>query len=232
MKIVTKVLMVALALLAVSCKTGAPARQTGTPGNGSSSNSGGAVESRSQPKGLDDVPGFVNAVESRPQTKGLGGVPGFVNEAYLAASDDLLIGIGTYKVGSDVSRISLAKNMAETRARADISRQLQTIMQNMITDYTVTSELDPKAALSFQETITQALSKRDLRGARTVKMDTVDGVLWLIMEYSKSQAAEDYNAASSAAKLAVPATAAFDALSRMENAFNKAAAGGPVPQQE
>jgi hypothetical protein len=48
------------------------------------------------------------------------------------------------------------------------------------------------------------------------------------MEYSKSAAASDYSAAQAAAKLAVPAAAAFDALARMENAFDKAAAGGPA----
>jgi hypothetical protein len=52
------------------------------------------------------------------------------------------------------------------------------------------------------------------------------------MEYSKSAAASDYSAATSAAKLAVPAAAAFDAMTRMENAFDKAAGGGPNPVEE
>jgi prolyl-tRNA editing enzyme YbaK/EbsC (Cys-tRNA(Pro) deacylase) len=100
----------------------------------------------------------------------------------------------------------------------------------MITDYTASSELDPSAALSFQEEVTQALSKSDLRGAKTIHLDTdANGLLWVVMEYSKSSAASDYNAATAAAKLAVPAAAAFDALSRMDNAFDKAAGGGPIP---
>jgi hypothetical protein len=161
-----------------------------------------------------------------------GGVPDFVNEAYGRASEDVLIGIGLYKLGGDASKMSVAKTMAETRARADIARQLSTVLDNMVNDYTAASELDPKAAVSFQETITQALSRADLRGSKPVVMDTQDGVLWVVMEYSKSAAADDYNAASAAAKLAVPAAAAFDALSRMETAFNKNAAGGPVPVEE
>jgi hypothetical protein len=160
----------------------------------------------------------------------LKGVPDCVNKAYLNASEDVLIGLGTYKIGGDASKMSTGKTFAETRARADISRQLDSIIKNMITDYTASSELDPSAALSFQEEVTQALSKAQLKGARTIEMQTDDnGLLWVVMEYSKSAAAEDYSAATAAAKLAVPAAAAFDALSRMDNAFDKAAGGGPVP---
>jgi hypothetical protein len=165
-----------------------------------------------------------------PSSRGLGGVPQFVNDAYLNASEDVLVGIGTYKIGSDPAKISTGKPFAETRARADISRQVQTIIKNMILDYTAQSELDPAASLSFQETVTQSLSKADLRGAKVVQSQTDEnGLLWIVMEYSKSAALSDdaINQAVAAGKLAVPAAAAFDALSRMENAFDKAAGGGP-----
>ncbi|MDR1100503.1 MAG: LPP20 family lipoprotein [Treponema sp.] len=164
------------------------------------------------------------------QAPRLGGVPDFVNSAYQNASEDVLIGIGTYRIGGDMSKMSTAMTFAQTRARADISRQLQSIIKDMITDYTATSELDPSASLSFQESVTQALSRAELRGAKIVQSDTdTNGLLWVVMEYSKSAAASDYDAATSAAKLAVPAAAAFDAMSRMENAFDKAAGGGPIP---
>ncbi|MDR2740900.1 MAG: LPP20 family lipoprotein [Treponema sp.] len=162
----------------------------------------------------------------------LNGVPQFVNDAYLNASEDVLIGIGTYKIGSDPAKISTGKPFAETRARADISRQLQTIIKNMVIDYTAQSELDPQAALSFQENITQSLSRTELRGAKVIQAQTDEnGLLWVVMEYSKSAARSDdaINQAIAAAKLAVPAAAAFDALARMENTFDKAAGGGPVP---
>ncbi|MDR1105164.1 MAG: hypothetical protein LBL44_02305 [Treponema sp.] len=169
------------------------------------------------------------AAPAAPRVTQLGGVPDFVNEAYVNASEDVLVGVGTYKIGTDMSKMSTGMTFASTRARADISRQLQTIIKDMITDYTATSELDPNASLSFQEQVTQALSKAELKGARVIKSNTADGLLWVVMEYSKSAAATDYSAATSAAKLAIPAAAAFDALSRMDNAFDKAAAGGPVP---
>ena len=66
-------------------------------------------------------------------SKGLGGgVPSFVNDAYLNASEDVLIGIGTYKVGNDASKIGTGKTFAETRARADLSLQLSTIGKKMV----------------------------------------------------------------------------------------------------
>jgi hypothetical protein len=64
-------------------------------------------------------------------------------------------------------------------------------------------------------------------------MDTDDnGLLWVVMEYSKSAAQEEVNQAASAAKLKVPQAAAFNALDRMDAAFNKEAGGGPVPVNE
>jgi hypothetical protein len=153
-----------------------------------------------------------------------------VNDAYLNASEDVLIGIGTYKIGNDMSKMGTGKTFAETRARADLARQLDSIVKNMVNDYTATSEIDPGAAVSFQETVTQSLSKAQLRGARTVKLERDDnGILWVVMEFSKSAAAEEVNQAANAAKLAIPAAAAFDALDRMETAFSKEAGGGPVP---
>lgn len=165
--------------------------------------------------------------------RSLSGVPSFVNEAYLNASEDVLIGIGTYKIGNDMSKVGTGKAFAETRARADLSRQLTAIVKNMVTDHTAASEIDPAAASSFQETITQTLSKSELKGARTIKLETDgNGLLWVVMEYSKSAAVEEVNQAAAAAKLAVPAAASFDALERMDAAFAKEAGGGPVPVGE
>jgi hypothetical protein len=122
--------------------------------------------------------------------KGLSGVPSFVNEAYLNASEDVLIGIGTYKIGNDMSKMGAGKTFAETRARAEISRQLQTIVTDMVNDYTTTNELDSSAALSFQEDITQTLSKAELKDAKVIKFERDNnGLLWVVMEYSKSAAA-------------------------------------------
>jgi hypothetical protein len=119
--------------------------------------------------------------------RGLSGVPGFVNDAYRNASEDVLIGIGTCKIGNDMSKMGTGKTFAEMRARADLAQQLNSIVKNMVNDYTVTSELDPSAAVSFQETVTQSLSIAQLKGSRAVDLD--NGLLWVVMEFSKSAAA-------------------------------------------
>jgi tetratricopeptide (TPR) repeat protein len=168
-------------------------------------------------------------LESLQRMSYLSSVPDFVNDAYIKASEDMLIGIGTYKIGADASKMSTGMIFAQTRARADIARQLDSIIKNMIADYVATSKLDPTVSLSFQESVAQALSKADLKGAKVVasQIDS-DGLLWVVMEYSKSAAVNDYSAATAAGKLAVPAAAAFDPLSRMDACFSKAASGGPV----
>jgi hypothetical protein len=162
-------------------------------------------------------------------SKGLSGVPAFVNEALLNASEDVLVGIGSYTIGNKTSNIGTGTTFAQTRARASIAQQLTTIVRNMTLDYAAESEIDPDAAVSFQEYVTQTLSKAELKGAKMVKMDIENGVLWVVMEYSKSVAIPEVNQAVSAAKLAVPAAIAFDAAARMDAAFNKEAGGGPVP---
>jgi hypothetical protein len=211
-KILTLALIAGFAFMMIGCaSTGGAAPAGSAPASGSSS-----------------VP-----QAATPPARALHGVPQFVNDAFLNASEDVLVGIGTYKIGNDPAKISTGKPFAETRARADISRQLQTIIKSMINDYTAQSELDPQAAISFQESITQSLSKAEIRGAKLIKVQADEnGLLWVVMEYSKSAALTDesVNQAVAAAKLAVPAAVAFDALTRMENAFDKAAGGGPVPQ--
>jgi len=221
MKKVFACVTAAIALSLLSC-AGGPASTTSGGSSASYGTSGSDVTASSN--------GAVSPTASTGTAqKGLSGVPAFVNEAYLQASEDVLVGVGTYKIGADTSKLGAAKAVAETRARADLSRQLETIVKNMIIDYTAMSELDPDAAVSFQENITLALSKSDLKGSVTKKMDTVDGVLWVVMEYGKSAAAQELDAAQAAAKLAVPAAIAFNALDRMDTAFNKEAAGGPIP---
>ncbi|MDR2658784.1 MAG: hypothetical protein LBC27_02180 [Spirochaetaceae bacterium] len=170
---------------------------------------------------------------SKSSGRTLQGVPNFVNDAYKNASEDNIVGIGAYKVGTDMAKMGKAKTFAETRARADISRQLNSIVRDMVTDYTAASELDPDAAVSFQEEIVQNLSKSELKGAKIIRMELDNsGVLWLVMEYSKSAAIRDVDQAANAARLAVPAAAAFNALERMNTAFDKEAGGGPIPVSE
>ena len=147
-----------------------------------------------------------------------GNVPQFVKDAIMNAPEDALIGIGQARMASQ----SQSRTIATTRARAEISRQMSTMIQDMISDYTAGSEIDHSAALSFQENITVALSKSELTGSRVIAFDfTNDGMCWVVVSYSASSIANEINQAQAAAKLAVPAMASFNAQDRMSAAFEK-----------
>jgi hypothetical protein len=158
---------------------------------------------------------------------GQSGIPAFVNEAKSNASEDMLVGIGMYRIGNDMSRYNRGLQMAEMRARTAIAQQLSTIVKNMITDFSEGSEVDPDAALAYERNITVALSKAELNGAVLKKTELIDGVVIAAVEYSKSAAAASVNQAANAAKLSIPAAAALNAIDYMDAAFSKEAGGGP-----
>jgi hypothetical protein len=90
----------------------------------------------------------------------------------------------------------------------------------MIRDFQASSELDPSAALSFQEIITVALSQSRLQGSSVVDENMDDaGNYWCVAMMSKGEAVQEINQAASQAKLRVPAAASFDAEKRMDEAF-------------
>jgi hypothetical protein len=100
---------------------------------------------------------------------------------------------------------------------------MNTIVEDMVRDYMAGSELDPRAALSFQENITVSLSRAELQGASIVAQDrTRDGVVWTVVFMGKENVAREINQAEAAARLAVPAMASFDAEARMNEAFDRA----------
>ncbi|MDR3283953.1 MAG: LPP20 family lipoprotein, partial [Treponema sp.] len=116
-----------------------------------------------------------------------GGVPDFVKSAMMNVPEDALIGIGTAKMAS----LSQSMTIAQTRARADLSRQLNTMIQDMVRDYTAGSEVDPSAVVSFQENFTLALSKSTLQGSHVVEADTdAQGNFWAVVSLSKSDVAK------------------------------------------
>jgi len=148
-------------------------------------------------------------------------VPPFVRDILRNQPEDALIGIGM----ANMRTMSQSRTMAATRARAEISRQMSTMIQDMIRDYTAGSEVDHSAALSFQENITVALSKAELVGAKEVGFDEFpvgSGNWWVVIEMGPNNTVQMINQAQAAAKLAVPAMASFNAEDRMNAAFANA----------
>jgi hypothetical protein len=156
---------------------------------------------------------------SKPPTSG--GMPPEAANARRNAPEDVIVGIGNAKMGT----VAQSRNIAQTRARAEISNAMNSMVRNMVRDYTASSEVDPQAALAFQENITVTLSKSDLRGAvvqweGNEKSDPA--MWWCVMHLSKASVVSEISQAQAAARLAVPAMASFDAEKRMNEAFEQA----------
>jgi hypothetical protein len=145
-------------------------------------------------------------------------IPREVRDAIRNAPEDALIGVGTARMAS----LSQSRTISATRARAEISRQMDTIVRDMVRDYTASSEIDHSASLSFQENITVALSQSRLQGSSIVdEIEDDRGNYWTIVMLNKTSTVNEINQAVNAAKLRVPAMASFDAERRMNDAFDK-----------
>ena len=147
------------------------------------------------------------------------GMPPNIANARRNAPEDVLVGIGNAKMGT----VAQSRNIAATRARAEISNAMDSMVKNMVRDYTASSEVDPQAAISFQENITVTLSKSNLSGAVIMNEEPdKSGQWWVVMYLSKANVAKEISQAQALARLAVPALASFDAEDRMDEAFEQA----------
>jgi hypothetical protein len=156
---------------------------------------------------------------SAPQARKVpGGVPQFVKDAVKNAPEDALVGIGT----ANMATVSLSRTTAATRARAEISRQMQSIVRDMVRDYSAGSEVDHSAAMSFTEAITVSLSQSKLTGSTVVEEDRDEnGAYWVVVMLNKTATVNEINQAAAQAKLNAPKMASFDAEQRMNDAFDK-----------
>jgi len=186
-------------ILAVSCaSTGG--KSGGTSGGASGGSSGSKSASANSGRNVNS------------------GIPQFVRDYIKNVPEDALVGIGTAKMAS----LNQSRTVSSTRARAELSRQMDTIVRDMIRDYTAGSEVDHSAVLSFQENITVSLSQARLQGASIVDEDMDNsGNYWTVVMLNKTGAVREINQAVAAAKLVVPAMASFNAEQRMNQAFDK-----------
>ena len=151
-------------------------------------------------------------------------VPDFVRTAMQGAPKDELVGVGM-AVSKDLSTEQSAMEQAESRARASISRQLQTVVQNRIVDHRRTSEADPAAVISYQETTIKTLSESRLLGAKVVDAEFDDSSrYWVIVRMSTAEGAQEIKRASSAAaigKLQPARLATLESIEEMEKDLAK-----------
>jgi len=84
------------------------------------------------------------------------------------APEDVLVGIGTARLATTHHSMTTS----ESRARAQIIRAMDSMIHDMITDYTAANEVDPATAIAFQEQITRSLAQAHLSGVCVVEQNS------------------------------------------------------------
>ena len=129
------------------------------------------------------------------------GMPLEAANARRNAPEDVLVGIGN----ADLATLAMSRATAAARARAEIANTMNSIVQNMVRDYTAVSEVDPGAAMAFQESITTTLSRSDLSGSVIYWEGPDDyGMWWTVVYLSRENVVREISQAQAAARLAVP----------------------------
>lgn len=110
-------------------------------------------------------------------------LPDFVLNPPMA--DDVIYGVGY----GHQSKFSLSLTVAETNARADIARQIETVIQASVTDYAQEAGVDDNTqVISFVETVTREITDQKLSGAKPVSREQdSDGGVWVLMQLDKAQ---------------------------------------------
>jgi len=153
--------------------------------------------------------------------------PKEVKQAVRKAPNSALIGIGkTTGTGS----ANLSETVAVARARTLISRQLNTMVRDMISMYQAGSTLDPSAALAFEENITVLLSESTLIGS-TVLCQTKDSsnTYWAVVGLTKKEAKIEIERIQNLAKqrmVSQPIVNNVDITINFDNVFDMAVSEG------
>lgn len=162
---------------------------------------------------------------SMPQTKVpvkewrvSGNAPQFVKDALKKVPEDALVGVGSAKLAN----MSMSRTVAKTRAEYGIINLINPMMKNIVDDYTANSQIDQRIALSFYEKFISYLSNPQFTGLKIIAEDMdSDSRYWVVAIMNKADYIKEINQAQAAAKLAVPAMAAFMAESRINAVFTK-----------
>jgi len=113
------------------------------------------------------------------------GVPDWVTKGsdFDGANDDSYYGVG---VASGIQNLSLARNTAAARARADVARFLESYLQNLIRDYQA-SATDFELARVEEQVVDEAVESYTSVAVPGVKIieywqDPVDGTMYALAE--------------------------------------------------
>ena len=138
--------------------------------------------------------------------------------------EDMLWGIGV----ADNVQMNMRMTMADSRARQDIARQLNTVAQGMVTDYAREAGGITNAAVTqFQEMVSRQVTEATLQGVvRDEQWMAPDGrTLWMRVRVSRSDAtraaADEIARAVDSDEAAFAQWRAMDALNRLDDQLSR-----------
>ena len=151
-------------------------------------------------------------------------LPLFVENAINNAPEDVLVGVGT---STGLASLSQSRGVATISARAEITRQVNTMALKMVQDFETSNGVDHATALSFMENITVALTKTPLSESYIVEEDSdpystiwkPEYMLWAVIYMDKEDVKTKINDIVSEAKLAVPEMDSFDIEGSFDEIF-------------
>jgi len=152
-------------------------------------------------------------------------VSDFIREVRRTAPENALLGIGT----SNHSNRNLARVAAETRGRAEIARQVDVVVRNMVEDFTAGSEAEQQALLQFTMNVTQTLTQQAQRGATVRDEANIAGEQITVVMLTREALNEGLMSAHQSHQALAPhAGAAMWGLERMDRALNEQNTAPPV----
>ena len=141
------------------------------------------------------------------------GVPAFIRNTVRNAPEDAILGIGIARR----QRLTVSRSIATTKAREDISRQLEIITRDMVTDYLDTYGTDPQTALAF---LNRGDITWDVPGISIIDEAMADdGYYWVLVTLSRNNIARTIEL--HAAELIPSGNAAMWSTARLDVALER-----------
>ena len=163
------------------------------------------------------VMGFL-ACQSKPEVAS-SAMPPYIQRALNSPPENGIVAVGSARM----QNTNMSRTTAAGRARAELSNTLNSFVTNMFEDFWAASEVDPQAAMSYQQNVTQTLSRSQLSGAQIIAQEEDrEGEWWVVMLLSSNNVINEINAAQAAARLAIPAAANQIGQDRMQEAIQRA----------
>jgi hypothetical protein len=143
------------------------------------------------------------------------GVPAAVKKAVMEAPKDVIVGIGAARMAT----MPMSMTMAETRARVEIAKQINSMVDHMVIKYTDGSGTSPDDKVLFTETITRTISNANVDGSTVIaRFQASDGYWWCVVSIPREKVADQINHARTEAVITVPSMGSF----KIEGFFDEA----------